>query len=343
VLRPLLRRPNRLSGRRPDLPLALFLGIVALWYAALSLLGRAPDPVERSLELRAARAMEKAIAAVREEALARGIEIDPAQDPARTGLVGLPFSGLTTTLGSLPAKRTGAQPDAAALLARLLREAGAREGDLVAIDSSGSFPGFAVAAIVAAESAGIRPVVVVSIGASTYGANRPELSIADMLEALARRGAIRSGPVAVSPGGGDDAGEGMDQDELEAALARAASAGVRLLKPAGPSRDVAERLSVLRESSGGRRPAAFVSIGGNWAAEAMERAYRAEGVPVLRILDIKDLCARTGLAFDPQPWPEPGSAALYARRPPGAALALAGIVVAFVAAAAAKTARRKSS
>jgi len=75
----------------------------------------------------------------------------------------------------------------------------------------------------------------------------------------------------------------------------------------------------------------------------MERAYRAEGVPVLRILDIKDLCARTGLAFDPQPWPEPGSAALYARRPPGAALALAGIVVAFVAAAAAKTARRKSS
>lgn len=113
--------------------------------------------------------MEGAIAAIRVEAESRGIALDPGADPNRTGLVGLSWTGLTTTLGSLPAKRTGAQPDAAALLARLLLEAGVGPGDRVAVDSSGSFPGFAVAALVAVRSLGAVPVAVISVGSSTWG------------------------------------------------------------------------------------------------------------------------------------------------------------------------------
>jgi hypothetical protein len=50
---------------------------------------------------------------------------------------------------------------------------------------------------------------------------------------------------------------------------------------------------------------------------------------VLRILDIQDLCARTGLPFDPIPWPRTGLAATARSH---RLLAAAGPVLALLAA-----------
>ena len=49
-------------------------------------------------------------------------------DPMKTGLIGLESSPLTTTLGQLEAKRTTTNPALAALLVRLLRQAGVKKG-----------------------------------------------------------------------------------------------------------------------------------------------------------------------------------------------------------------------
>jgi poly-gamma-glutamate system protein len=319
------RRPSRGS----DAALLAFAATVSLALAVLAVSAPASDPGE----LEAAQAMRQAMAAVRDELTARGITLDSENDPEGSGLVGLPWSGLTTTLGSLPAKRSAAQPASAALLRRLYREAGARPGDAIAIDSSGSFPGFALAAAIAAEGLGAKTIIIVSIGSSTWGANRPDFALPDMLAALVRRGIVGHGADAVSAGGAGDSGSDMDPEALAATLARARASGAVIIESGSPAADLAARQALIAERAGGTRLAAFVSIGGNLPAtgagdvmaglsglirpgylpagagrgDGMVQRYLAAGVPVIRLIDVKELCARTGLAFDPRPWPaDPG-------------------------------------
>jgi poly-gamma-glutamate system protein len=335
--------------KRETAALTVLLGITLLWYLGLTLLERS-DPALHAEERQAARTMAEAIRVISREASDRGFPPDPATDPNHTGLIGLPFSAITTTLGSLPAKRTGAQPEAAALLVRLLREAGVHPGDRIAVDSSGSFPGFAIAALVAGKTLGAETISIVSIGASTYGANRPQFTLADMLALLVQKGVLPRGPVAVSPGGASDAGGDMDGTALEAALARARKNGAQLIRTQDLAADIAVKHTLLGT------PRALVSVGGNWASAGtgegvlgrtgllrpsdfapggpagtgLIQSYLREGVPVIRILDVQDLCARTGLPYDPIPWPE---AALGNRPLLPRPLLLAGPILALLAAA----------
>lgn len=273
------------------------------------------------------------MAAVAAELGARGGTIDRGSDPAGSGLIGLEWSGITTTLGNLPAKRSAAQPASAALLLRLLREAGVGEGDVVAVDSSGSFPGFAIATLLAAESLGARTLCIASVGSSTWGANRPEFALPDILWFLADRGILANGPAVVSPGGADDLGKDMDPDLVAAILERAASHGSTVLRVVGLEADIVARQSFFAKAAGGRRPAVFVSIGGNLPStgpgdvlagrsgllraadfadgrvpgRGLVQEFLAEGLPVIRLIDVKDLAARYGLPWDPEPWPsDPG-------------------------------------
>jgi len=335
--------------RRETKALAVLLSITLLWYVGIAWLGGA-DPALNAEERQAARTMTQALRVLAQEATARGFPPDPATDPNRTGLIGLPFSSLTTTLGSLPAKRTGAQPDAAALLVRLLRQAGVHPGDRIALDSSGSFPGFAIASLVAARTLGLETVSLVSIGASTYGANRPEFTLADMIGVLVRKGVLLQGPTAVSPGGASDLGRDMEATVLEAALARAQAQGAVILRTPDLAAAIAAKRALLKV------PRVLVSVGGNWtsagtgegvlgrtgllmpgdfgpggpAGAGLIQSCLRDGIPVIRILDVQDLCARTGLPFDPIPWSDAG---LRHRSLPPRALILAGPLLALLAAA----------
>lgn len=330
--------------KRDTAALATLLGIALAWYAGIFLLGGS-DPAQSAEERQATRTMAEAIRILSREASTRGFPPDPATDPNRTGLIGLPFSPITTTLGSLPAKRTGAQPDAAALMVRLLRQAGVHAGDRVAVDSSGSFPGFAIASLVAAKALGAEAVSVVSIGASTYGANRPDFTLADMIAVLVQKGALPRNPAAVSPGGESDRGRDMEASPLEAALERARSNGSEVLRTPDLAADIAAKRAILGH------PRVLVSVGGNWASAGtgegilgrtgliepgnipgtgLIQSSLREGIPVIRILDVQDLCARTGLPYDPIPWSE-GS--LRNRPLPPRALILAGPLLAILAAA----------
>ncbi len=354
--------------------LLIFLGILAAWYAVLTLFGAASRPGSypaepraaefraaelraaefRAAELRAARQMKAALKALSEDAQARGETPEPRTDPNRSGIIGLEWSPITTTLGSLPAKRSAAQPDAAALMARLFVEAGIKPGDLVAVESSGSFPGFAIASLVAAGSLGATATASLSIGSSTWGANRPGFTLPDMVLALERRGILADLPISVSPGGSDDIGRDMEKAALEAAMSRAEASGARIIREADLGRDVAARKAFL-ESRG--KPRIFVSIGGNWAAagpgeallgrtgllclkdfpggrvsgHGLVQSFLRDGLPVIRILDVEDLCARTGLAYDPRPWPGEGKSGLYRGKAASPLVILAGPILAIAA------------
>ncbi|MEI6388430.1 MAG: poly-gamma-glutamate system protein [Spirochaetota bacterium] len=284
-------------------------------------------------ELQAAAGMRTAMAAIAEELGARGLSIDPSSDPLCSGLIGLRWSGLTSTLGSLEAKRSAAQPAAAALLVRLLVRAGARPGDTVAIDSSASFPGFAIASLVAASELGITTIFIASAGSSTWGANRPEFSLADMVSALSRRGIIDGRVDAVSPGGALDRGLDLEPAALARVLDRAVAGGARLLSSVNLDEAISLRRAFIARQGGDSHLAAIVSIGGNLAStgpgdvlagrsgilwprdfpagkapgRGLVQTFLAEGIPVIRLIDVKDLSATSGLPWDPDSWPaDPG-------------------------------------
>jgi poly-gamma-glutamate system protein len=294
--------------------------------------------------------MAQALKALKEEAARRAIPIDPGVDPSRTGLVGRAMSPLTTTLGSLPSKRTGLQPDAAALMARLLSQAGLRVGGRVAVDTSGSFPGFAVATLIAAETLGAESTCIVSLGSSTYGANHPDFTLADMVGVLVNRGILRRGLVAVSPGGDDDLGRNMGEPELERALARAR---VPVIREGDLGRNLAARRAML---FGGQRPDVMVSVGGNLTSTGTEEAFGLrtgiihstdfpkgevpgagliqaalrEGLPVIRVLDVRGLCAMSGLPFDPLPAQGPGQSGFFRHPAPPRIFLVCGPVLAIL-------------
>ena len=142
----------------------------------------------------AAERADAAFQAIREERLLRGHAISPIDDPNRTGLVGDSYTEITTTLGSLPSKRSAANPNIAAMIVDMLTQCGVKAGDPVAVNFSGSFPGLNASVLCALDAMGAKGIVISSVGASTYGANLPDFTWLDMEEALlylSKTGAMR--------------------------------------------------------------------------------------------------------------------------------------------------------
>lgn len=319
---------------------------LSLVYLAAVRLHPARDPATRAEMTEAARLMVRATAAIRDGRLARGFAVDPAADPNGTGLIGVESSIVTTSSGRLEAKRTATNPDFAALVVSLLREAGARRGDTVAVGASSSFPGLIVATLAAARVLGLEPLVISSLGASQWGANVPGFGWLEMEGCLRAEGIGGIPPVARSVGGEGDVGRDMDPVGRSALEARLRAGDAPFLAEPDLARNVARRMALYRERAADRRIAAFVNIGGSTAnigtnAEVLKlrpglaggvfvpppgergvlQAMAAEGVPVVHLLNIKGLCERYGLAWDPRPLPEPGAGPLYRRagrgsRPP---------------------------
>ena len=164
--------------KREKRVLALLAAVLLLLTAAAALARQSARPVRTEYyetQVEAARRLEKCFEAVRGYKSELGIPMSE-DDLHQTGMIGLPYTGITTTQGALEAKRTTAWPDMAALCVRMLYEAGVRPGDTVGAGFSGSFPGMDLAVVTACESMGVRLVCIASVGASTYGANNPELT-----------------------------------------------------------------------------------------------------------------------------------------------------------------------
>ena len=319
---------------------------LSLVYLGVTKLRPGRDPATRADMTEAARLMVRATAAIRDCRLAGGFPVDPAADPNGTGLIGVESSAVTTSAGRLEAKRTATNPDFAALAVSLLREAGARPGDAVAVGASSSFPGLIVATLSAARVLGLEPLVISSLGASEWGANVPGFGWLEMEDCLRAAGLCDYAPVARSVGGEGDIGRDMDPAGRSGLEARLRAGDAPFLEEPDLARNVARRVALYRERAAGRRIAAFVNIGGSTAnigtsAEVLKlrpglaggvfvpppgergvlQVMAAEGVPVIHLLNIRGLCERYGLAWDPQPLPEPSAGPLYRRsgrgsRPP---------------------------
>lgn len=296
--------------------------------------GRA-EPALARVEQDASRIMARAEAAVRDCRLGRGIPIDPKADPNGTGLIGRATSSITTSLGSLEAKRTTTNPAMAGLIVRLLVQAGARSGDAVAIGASSSFPGFVIAALSACRVLNITPLMISSLGSSEWGANIPEFNGWEIEDCLNASGILSVHPIAYSIGGDEDRGRDMSPEGRALLLGQAARRGLSLLEEPDLVQTVAARMRLYEDRAVGRRIKAFINIGGSWVNLGLDSkvlnvkpglnmkvgrfeirdfpppersgmifAMARRGVPVIHLLFVRGLCREYGLPWDPQPLPK---------------------------------------
>lgn len=306
------------------------LGILAIGLSLSLASIRPTDLPEKEVMERSFHRMEEAEALIKEAAIRQGITLE-AEDTEGTYLIGPEISPIVTTMGYPDIKRTTLSPDSAALMARLLTEAGLQEGDVVGIGSSGSFPGYLIATLAAADQMGLEVRVIASLGSSMYGATRPDFSILTLLSLLEQQGFAFT-VLAVSPGSGNDEGEGTFEglvyDETQVL-------SQRLLQESGYTiineTDLLRNINIRKQLYG--KIDCFVNIGGAEAnvgkgdavlslqpglltnahgneSEGLVFSYLREGVPVIHILQIRQLCAAYGIPLDPHPLPSVPTARL---------------------------------
>ncbi|MFO7769173.1 MAG: poly-gamma-glutamate system protein [bacterium] len=308
----------------------------------LVLLRTLPASTEGREQLReAAHWMDRGIQAAREAREARGIRIDPSADPNGTGLIGPEISPLVTTVGSLESKRTATSPEMAVVTAWMLRRAGAEPGETVAVGASGSFPGLLTAVLSACRALDAEPAVILSLGASSWGAAHPDFHLLDLHGTLREAGLTDRPPLAVSVGGEGDEGGGLDRAVVDGLREEVLDAGIPLIEEPDLQRNATLRLHYYQEAAGGGKPAAFVNIGGAWAnmgtsevalglrpglnthvrrpppgQGGVVHAMAARRVPVIHLLHLRGLTARYGLQWDPVPLPHPEEPGVYRRLAP---------------------------
>jgi len=255
-----------------------------------------------------------------------------------TTIVGLEYSPLTTTLGNYAIKKSSENPEIAALMVRLLKDAGASADTAIAINASGSFPGFLLAALSACSVLGIQAHVIASVGASTFGANIPGNTIADMLLKDSVR-ALGFTLLAVTPGGSGDSGAELDADELERIAQLLEQQGIPFIRP----ENLAAAIDIRESLFAGTDSALLINIGGNHAATGNDadlallsgllkpepdktfaeaglvQRFLSQGKPVIQILNVNRLYKSYGLVFDQNGKLVSGGGRLYrqSRLPPG--------------------------
>ncbi|NLE34546.1 MAG: poly-gamma-glutamate system protein [Bacteroidales bacterium] len=249
----------------------------------------------------------------------RNIRSDAHSNVPYNYMIGNEWSEITTTLGSLDSKETSTNPDFAALIVRLLNEAGISSGDTVGVILSGSFPSLAISALAALQTMEIEPVVMSSVGASTYGANQPGATWIDMETALRQNG-LRFKSVLISVGAGGDTGEGLLPEGMAAIVSAAHRNHVELFVPANLQESILKREVIFREAN----ISLLINIGGNETAlggcshalgipnglsytmthcndgdRGLISRLNESGIPFINMLDIKDLASRYGIAVAP--------------------------------------------
>lgn len=321
------RRNVSPGGSRPGRLILLGITLILLTLASRlelphSLRGEMPAQIIQAAQ-EAGRTMEAAIDAIKNAKIDLGVPVMPGS----RGLIGDEYNVLTTTLGSLSAKRSAENPIWAAALVRELWHFGLKKDDVLALGMSGSFPGLNIALISAAQALGLRVLAVSSVTASSYGANQQGFTWPEMELRLARAGILPSVSFGLSLGGSEDSGLDLQPEgrELAEGIARDSSValGARLLGAAGLEESVEERLALYKEVAKGRRISLYVNIGGTQASMGegsavlelssgfieprafdlgrnrgvMARMMEA-GVPVLSLLNVRELGLKWGIPVE---------------------------------------------
>ncbi|MDY9921839.1 MAG: poly-gamma-glutamate system protein [Synergistota bacterium] len=270
-------------------------------------------------------------------------KLDPDTDTFKTGLIGLEWSPLSTTLGDLSAKRTACDPRWSIVVSRWLDRLNVKKGDSVVLLSSSSFPGMILNVLAALESYGVDTHMVLSLGSSTWGANDPEMPWPAIASYLRTKGMLHIKEKFITLGGSGETGGGISEDGLSIMTKIANANKTPLIVKDNLQEMIGWKMQIINEV----KPIAVINIGGGHAAMGSDDIVTgldpglhlsenkmagngvvgmslAAGYPVIHILNIKQLSAANGIPYDSAPMP-------FLRAKNNEAYAVSGIVLFFLA------------
>ncbi|MEA1898104.1 MAG: poly-gamma-glutamate system protein [Bacteroidota bacterium] len=257
---------------------------------------------------------------IRKEKMERGIISDVNSNVLNHYLIGDDFTPITTTLGSLSAKEVSTNPDFAALMVRLIKEAGLKPGDKVGLVLSGSFPALAISTLAAIQTLELEAIVMSSLGASTYGANQEEATWIDMEGWLAGNEGMEYRSIVITRGAENDIGEGLIDEGIDILEKAASRNNCQFYLPENLIESIHYKLEIFSSED----IAVLINIGGNQSAlggcshaaslpnglhrelklcndpdRGLVQEMSTKGIPVINLLNIKDLAYRYGIDLLP--------------------------------------------
>lgn len=325
---------TRLRIKPVFLILALFFAILGIVLILCTKQSTRTDYYQTQLD--ASFRMQEALDCLKTAILDEGIPMEE-EDINQTALLGPDWTEITTTLGHPSDKRSILNPNCAALLVKYFKQAGLKAGDTIAVGTSGSFPGFAIATLCAATEMQLKTKVIASYGSSMHGGNRLEFPTIKMIKTLLEKGIVDFDLLAVSPGSDNDYGKGgleglLYEGSRDIVVALGKAEGVEFIDYNNLEKSIARRLELYGDDID-----CFINIGGaspnsgttsytldfpeglvtdppripTSANRGLSYEYAAQGIPVINLLYIKKLLNDNGLPYDPVPLPQPGSGDVY--------------------------------
>lgn len=274
--------------------LCLIAGLAAAAVAALELERRMAQSREAAPQREAIEYFQRGAQAIAQAAREKGLAPDPSFDPRGTFLIGRSWTSITTDEGDPVAKQLSTREEFAGIVVEMLQELKLAPGDVVAVGMTGSFPGLNLAVLGASKALGLRPLVIVSVGASRWGANDPRFTWVDMANVLKQSGVCEFDMLAVSLGGRGDRAKGLTSRGRHALLRAARRSGAPVLVP--PSGDVSDTGTADEprgDSLAGETPLGWLSQSVRTRIELYEQA--ASGQPIRAYINVGGSVASVGI------------------------------------------------
>jgi len=321
----------------------VFLSLLALVCLFISLQNRSIEisPLYDS-KIKAANLMKQCLQSLKKSRLENSIFIDIENDPNETGIVGVPYSLITTDEGDLDAKLTTLDPNFSAVIVDLLFTAGLEKNDTIAVMLTGSMPGANIALLSACQVMGIHPIIISSIGASQWGANQVDFTWLDMEDILIENKLINSRSVASSIGGRNDMGRLLSPLGRDLIMENIKNYDLPLIRENRLADNIKKRTDIYNEYHPIDKYDGVVNIGGGVASLGTSFNYRLippgivnrsdivdidnssgiegafsyflkKNITGLHILNIKSIIENYNLPFAPIPHPKIGEGVLYAK------------------------------
>ena len=290
-------------------------------------------------KLEASKLANEATEYLKEFRMHKGVFVDVVNDPNETALIGQDLTPITTDRGYIEAKLTATNPNFAAVIVDMLKEAGLEKNDVVAIAFTGSLPGLNIAVHSAVQTLKLKPIIITSVGASNWGANDPDYTWLDMERILFNAGIFKNKSVAASIGGGLDRGRGLSPEGRQLITDAINRNKVEFINEEHLENSIQKRIDIYNKQRKKDKIKTFINVGGgissigsvengkfipgglsislpmiNYPVRGLMIYMAEKNIPIIHLLNVNQLAQKYGLPINPTPLSRPGEGEIFIQK-----------------------------